>query len=419
MDSDFESRLEAAFAHLSSQQSTMVDCLRCWCDQNSGSYHRTGLDQMAQVLEQDFQALELPVQRIPSDPFHWTDDLGLVQTQQSSDLLLVDYRPEATRRVLMMIHYDTVYPRGSAPASCRLDAEGRLTGPGVADAKGGLLVMLEAMKTLKRFELDAGIGWTMVVNPDEEIGSPGSSRWMRENAKRFEFGLVFEPTLPDGALVASRKGSGNFTVVVRGRSAHAGRHPEQGRNAVVHLCRLLDQIDQWNGQFGATTFNVAKIQGGTALNQVPDLAIGRFNVRVADRESQSLILQQINKLVTTFDNVDGFRVTLEGEFQSPPKPVDEPTRTLQGRVERACRRLNRSVSWKPTGGACDGSKLAAAGLPNIDTMGPTGDCLHSAAEWVDSHTLVSAAQTVVALMAEFAQAVRAEDGNCNMTSDGQ
>jgi glutamate carboxypeptidase len=403
MDSQSQRSLTAAMAHLAEQRDPMVETLRRWCDQNSGSYHRAGLDAMASILERDFRRLGVSQRRVACEPYVSIDAAGNKIGHESADLLVCEHRPDAPRQILLMIHYDTVYPPDAIPRVCALDdSSGRMVGPGVADAKGGLLVMLEALATIRQFELDGSLGWTMAVNPDEEIGSPGSTKWMREHAKRFDFGLLFEPPLPDGALVSGRKGSGNFDVIVTGRSAHAGRNPGDGRNAMVHLCRLLDQLDQFNHPTSTTTINVAKIDGGSALNRIPDVAVGRFNVRVANPEAEAKFLADINALVGRFDDVEGYSVRLEGHFQSPPKPSDQATRLLAKRVSQAAASIGRTTSWRETGGACDGSKLAAAGLVNIDTLGPNGDGLHSPREWVDTHSLVPAAQTVVALVAQYA-----------------
>lgn len=401
--SEFEARLGAAFAELESRQPLMVARLQRWCEQNSGSHHVAGLNSMANILAEDFKELNLPIQRLAGDPIRWIDDQGDTQTQTPGELLIVHHNPTAKHRILMMIHYDTVYAPDAKATPVQLLEDGRLLGPGTADAKGGLLVMLEAARVLREHLLDTSIGWTMVVNPDEEIGSPASSRWMKENASRYNYGLLFEPTLPDGSLVSARKGSGNFSVIVRGKSAHAGRNPELGRNAVAHLCRILDKLDRLNEVIEGVSVNVARVSGGSALNQVPDLAIGRFNVRVVDDSAQVKTMTAIDELVKQFDRYDGFNVVLDGEFQSPPKMFSGAVLDLQRQVSKACDTIGRKIHWRSTGGACDGSKLAAAGLPNIDTLGPTGDCLHSADEWVDTHSLVPAAKTVVALIAEDAR----------------
>ncbi len=400
-------RLEQAHSYLADRLPLQIETLQRWCQQNSGSEHLAGLRAMADLLEQDFAIVEAPCQRIALSPIDGIDDEGQVTQLETADLLCWNHCPEATRRVLLMIHYDTVYsPEESVPV--RLDASGcsRLIGPGTADAKGGLLVMREALSTLRRFELDEGIGWSAWANPDEEIGSPATHPLIAQHARSFDFGLLFEPTLPDGALVAARKGSGNFTVVVHGRSAHAGRDLAAGRNALIHLARILLAIDGLNSQASSTTVNVARFRSGGPFNRVPDLAVGRFNVRAVDRESVEEILEKIQNLMNSFQS-DGFRVEWSGAFSSPPKPVDANADALQRRVAQAASTVGRTIQWRDTGGACDGSKWAAAGLANIDTLGPTGDFLHSPKEWVDTQSIVTASQILVSLLAQYAAETRA------------
>lgn len=404
-----------ALRYLAGRRDAMFERLRDWCQQNSGSDNLPGLRRMADRLVDDFAALGVPCQRRTTPPYSVIDEQGNLESRDSGDLLLWRQAPEAEHRLLLMIHYDTVYPpaaedeSGEAP---RLPESGvfeggeRLIGPGTADAKGGLLVMREALLAVRRFGLDRGIGWTAVANPDEELGSPASAAMLVELAQQHDFGLLFEPSLPDGALVAGRKGSGNFSLVVRGRSAHAGRNPQEGRNAVVHLCRLLAEVDQIGTGVAGVTVNVARVSGGGALNRVPDRAIGRFNVRVADAAVQTEMLNRLSQLSERYRAAEGFEVTLHGGFHAPPKVVDAAMSVLQRRVERAAAGIGRGIVWRNTGGASDGNRLAAAGLPNVDTLGPRGDLLHSPDEWVDVDSLVPAAQTLLLLIAQYASEIR-------------
>ena len=130
--------------------------------------------------------------------------------------------------------------------TCSKLDNGNINGPGVADAKGGIVVMLAALRALESSPLAGSIGWDVLLNADEEIGSPGSVHVVKKLASRCDVGLLYEPALPDGTLVSWRKGSGNFTFVVRGRAAHAGREFEKGRNAIVAVSRLIDQIAEFN-----------------------------------------------------------------------------------------------------------------------------------------------------------------------------
>jgi glutamate carboxypeptidase len=416
------SALHAAFQFLEQRRDEQWRTLQRWCQQNSGSRHLAGLQAMANMLEGDFAVLQASLQRCALPEYQLLNDFGVKQSHTTGDLLCWDHCPEAQHRLLLMIHYDTVYAPLVPPGQSGAGAEGELPyqvsalpesnlrAPGAADAKGGLLVMREALLALRRFNLDAGIGWSAWANPDEEIGSPASSDLMRSQAAKFDFGLLFEPSLPDGALVAARKGSGNFTLIVHGRSAHAGRDPGQGRNAIVHLAKLLVAIDSLNQSCSPTTINVGRIAGGEALNRVPDRAVGKFNVRILDQPAGEFLVSRLQQLVGDFSS-DGFTVELHGEFTSPPKPVNAAQQQLQRRVEQAKSLVGKSVQWRDTGGACDGSKWSAFGLPNIDSLGPTGDCLHSPEEWVDFDSILPAAQTVVALIAQYAAEVRAEKGS--------
>lgn len=181
--------------------------------------------------------------------------------------------PSASARVLLAIHYDTVFGPEHCFQQCTRLSDTSLRGPGVADAKGGIVVLRYALQALLKYQIHGEVGWTVVLNPDEELGSPNSSTYLRDLASEFEFGLLFEPALPTGALVSQRKGSGNFTAVVRGRAAHAGRHFEDGRNALAEISRLAAALDALNGLREGTTINIGHITGGGPVNIVPELAV--------------------------------------------------------------------------------------------------------------------------------------------------
>lgn len=370
---------------------------------------------MSDLLANDFGVLDLPVERVDLAPWKSISESGDEQWQPSAQALLWHFQPQSPRRGLLLIHYDTVYPPSQEQVQPVLDAlpitsSARLRGPGVADAKGGIAVIRLAMQAILKFDLAGELGLTVVLNPDEEVGSPASAALFERLAPDFEFALVFEPTLPDGSLVANRKGTANFTAVVRGRNAHAGRNIAQGRNAVVHAAKLAIELDQWNRSrdFLSTssaqddlTINVGKISGGGPLNQVPDLATLGFNIRVRSPGAVDAVLAQLKAIERRYSAEEGYTCEIHGHFHSPPKCIDElaPFDALRERVAAAAALAGRAVRWCDTGGACDGNKLAALGLPNIDTMGPIGGNLHSNDEYCEARSLATAAKTVVALIA--------------------
>ena len=250
---------------LDSQRDDMLRLLVRLCDLNFGTFNLNGLADVCEVLRDQYSALGGKPKVHDIDAVEFVDERGEVTHRPLGKLLHLDGTRSGCPTVLLCIHMDTVYPETSDFQKCTWLSNGKIQGPGVADAKGGLVVMLYALTAFLRTPLADRLGWEVIINPDEEIGSPGSDQFLRQRAKQAEFGLLFEPTLPNGDFVSSRKGGGNFSFVVRGRSAHSGREFEQGRNAIVCCCQIMNEIHRFNDG-GDVTFNVGKISGGTALN---------------------------------------------------------------------------------------------------------------------------------------------------------
>jgi len=398
--------LQQAWAWLESQETAIRQTLIRWCGQNSWTYSQDGLTAMAAQLVADFEPLGLATEQIALPPLLRSGATSRANDQITAPGLIWHHRPDAARRALLLIHYDTVYPPAAhqavevhgVPRCCGGPGQ-RLIGPGVADAKGGIAVIRYAAEALQRFGIGGDLGWSIALNPDEEVGSPASAGWLAELAAGFAFAAVFEPALPDGAMVANRKGTGNWRFRIGGRAAHAGRNPEQGRNALVHAARLAIELDRLNDPAAGITVNVGRLDGGGVLNQVPDLATLELNVRVVDQLQADQMVSQLGRLRERFAEADGYACTLAGRFHSPPKRIDERYQLLHRQFELAAKWVGRATAWRDTGGACDGSKLAAAGLINIDTMGPIGGDLHSPTEYCDFDSLLMAAKTLVNLIA--------------------
>src|SRR5690606_11371119 len=182
------------------------------------------------------------------------------------------------RRFLLTGHMDTVYPSDHPFQQASWRDETTLNGPGAADMKGGLALMLAALQAFEASGAAASVGYDVLINSDEETGSLSSAALIAELARGKVAALTYEPSaLPDGTLAHARGGSGNYSVVVTGRSAHAGRNPEEGRNALVAASALaLALADRRDAELGV---NPARIDGGSANNVVPDHAVLRFNIR--------------------------------------------------------------------------------------------------------------------------------------------
>ncbi|MBV8781661.1 MAG: hydrolase [Phycisphaerae bacterium] len=377
----------------------MLTQLKSWCAIPSGTYNLPGLSAMADALADAFSPLGT-VRRIDLPTIHEIGSDGHETSVQLGQLLSITCRPELPRRVLLAIHFDTVYPAGDPFDHVTEQSDGTWIGPGVVDAKGGIAVMLFALGQFERLPIAKHIGWEVILNPDEEIGSPGSASFFIEAARRNTIGLLFEPALPDGMLVGERKGSGNFTIVVRGRSAHAGRDFLAGRSAIVALSRLIATVAD---RAGKLTLNCGLIDGGSAVNIVPDLAIARFNGRASSDAEAAAVQQLLIDAVAEANQLDGISATLHGGFTSPPKPLTPASESLLNAAQDCGREMGLNLTWRSSGGTCDGNRLAAAGLPLIDTLGPVGGNLHSPREYLLRHTVAERAKLTVGLLARFAE----------------
>ena len=395
--------LTDAFTWLDENALAMRSQLTRWSNINSGTREADGLERMRCELITDWREQGMDLRDVSLDPICEIDETGQEYRWQTVDALRAAVRQESKRRVLLAIHFDTVFAASNPFQVATLDDEGILNGPGAVDAKGGLLVMMWALAAIERFQLAPAIGWTAFLNPDEEIGSPASAQAFRELAKTHDFGLLFEPCMPDGCLISNRKGSGSFVVVVRGRSAHSGRDPEKGRSAITLLAEVILKLDSLNDYESGLIVNVGKIEGGGALNRVPDLAIARMNVRVSDEDQAEEFQVKLQMIAKTFSEREGYHCEQYGGFHAPPKKLVERAERLQIAIEQAASESGQTVSWRPTGGACDGNKLQHFGLPNIDTLGPKGGDLHSPTEWVDTKTLADKSKVIVALLMRYSE----------------
>ena len=397
---DFDPAVIESLNWLDDKQDSMLNLIVELCDINSGTYNLPGIEKVRDRLIEEFSTLGGELKVVDSQPWMTVDDQGHSEEGKSGPILHVTKWPDAETKVMLCIHMDTVYGADHHFQKCVTKDDGTVNGPGVIDAKGGVVVMLNAIRTLEASPLSGKVGWEVILNADEEIGSRGSDQFIRSRAPYCDAGLLFEPSLPDGTLVSWRKGSGNFAFIVRGKSAHTGRDFAKGRNALAALSRLCVEIDELNTD-PDITFNVGRINGGGALNAVPDLAVGRVNVRVVDTDQQKMVQEKFAGLVEKYNELDGISVEMNGEFSSPPKPIDEGVRQMQSRIESCGQQLGMEIKWRGTGGASDGNRFAAAGLPNIDTLGPRGDHIHSDQEFLIPESLVPRAKLAALVLMSF------------------
>jgi glutamate carboxypeptidase len=383
----------------------MLDQVLEWSAVNSGSRNLVGLERIAGLLADAFSALRGDVALVPPAKVEIVDTSGKTAEVEHGKHLHLTVRPNAPVQLLLTGHMDTVYGVEHEFQETRWIEDGVLNGPGVADMKGGLAVMLAALKAVEHSALAERIGYEVVIDSDEEVGSPSSAALLTAAAQGKRAALTYEPAaLPDGTLAAARPGSGNFSFVVRGRSAHAGRNPEEGRNAIVAASELALRLAM--SKTPGLSVNPAKIDGGGPNNIVPDLAILRVNLRPRTTDDQEIAVRLIAKALDETAAAHDVFIEAHGGFGRPPKPVTEDDEALFKLVSQAGADLGQEIGWQPSGGVCDGNNIAACGVPVVDTMGVRGGKIHSAEEYLIVESLTEraalSALTILRLAAEGA-----------------
>lgn len=352
-----------------------------WCVINTGTGNLAGLDAQWSLLADAFAALPGHIRRVDPAPVTTIAADGRELETANGAHLVLSVRPQAPRRYLLTGHMDTVFAPTHPFQSLRwLDAE-TLGGPGVADMKGGIAVILAALQAFEGSPCSASVGYDVMINSDEETGSLSSAPLIAELARGKAAALTYEPSaLPDGTLAGERPGSANYSAVIKGRSAHAGRNPQDGRNAIIAAADMALRLKSLERP--GLSINPAKIDGGSANNVVPDHAVLRFNVRPRLPELAAHLPQTLQDLVQTLEDLHEVSIHLHGGVSRPPKPLTPQAESLFGLVRECGELLGQPIRWQASGGVCDGNNIAACGVPVVDTMGVRGGAIHSDQEFL-------------------------------------
>ena len=304
------------------------------------------------------------------------------------------------RQILLLGHFDTVWPVGQVARMPIRRERGRLHGPGVFDMKAGIgLAALATRAVLERDGLD-GCQAVMLWTTDEEIGSGTSRALIEAEAARSEAVLVFEPSLPGGALKTSRKGVGQFEMIARGVSAHAGLDPGKGVSAVRELARQITAIDDLQDPAHGVTVTVGIIQGGTRANVVPDEARAVIDARAntaADAERIAAALTALKPYLA------GATIQVTGGFDRPPLERTAGVVQLFERAKGVAAEIGISLEEGSAGGGSDGNLTAALGVPTLDGFGAIGDGAHALHEHIEIDALVPRAAVIAGLLARLAR----------------
>lgn len=372
--------LEPFLERLDAEGEALVARTEAWSAINSGSFELTGLKLMRTPLLDAAAALPGDLAEVELEASERVRPDGEVIAIEHGASIRIRVRPEAPVQVALTGHYDTVFP-AAHPFQKPWREGALLHGPGTADMKGGIAVMLAALQAFEATPGEKRVGYEVLLSPDEEIGSMASAPLLAALGAKAHVGMTYEPALADGALVDARKGSGNFSLIVKGRAAHVGRAFNDGRNAVIAASEAALALNALNGKRDGVTFNVGAIDGGSAVNVVPERAVLRFNIRSPDAEGAAWGEAEARRIAAAVDAHEGISAHLHGGITRPPKPLDEKQRTIVGWTHAAGAALGLDLKFQASGGVCEGNNLAAAGCPNIDTLGPCGGGLHSDQEF--------------------------------------
>lgn len=390
---------EAAIERLESAKSDMIAQTVSWSEVNTGSTNVKGLREFAPVLAEAFSSLDAHLELQNTDPIEHVSSSGHLEEMETGPIVRIKARPEAPIQIILSGHYDTVFPPEAGFNSVSDLGGDRLNGPGLADMKGGLRIMLEALKVFEAGPFKDRLGYQIVITPDEEIGNFASAAALKEAASSgAHIGMTYEPCMENGAMSGGRKGSAVYDVVFRGRAAHAGRSHAEGRSAISAAAEFVLGLENLNGRFDGVTINTGKIDGGNAVNIVPDLAIVRFGARAPDETAANWANNEISKLLAKTLQRDGITGHQHGGFYRPPKPRNAAQQALFDAVSGTGQAIGLDLEFIDTGGVCEGNNIFAAGVPNVDTLGVLGGRIHSAEEFVDTNSFTKRGALSVLLL---------------------
>jgi glutamate carboxypeptidase len=302
------------------------------------------------------------------------------------------------RQVLLLGHFDTVWPVGTlARMPIRRDG-GRLHGPGVFDMKAGIALGMLAVRALDARGIDHGRRVVMLWTTDEEVGSRASRAAIEDEARRSDAVLVLEPSLPGGAVKTMRKGCGGFEVTVRGVAAHAGIDPGKGASAIHELARQIVAIERIQDVDRGVSINVGLISGGTRPNVVAEEARASVDVRAPAAEDARRVEAAFAALAPSDART---HVAVRGGFERPPLERGPGVARLYALAKNVAGALGRPLAEGGTGGGSDGNFTAALGVPTLDGLGAVGDGAHALHEHVVIDDLPWRAALVAGLIARL------------------
>jgi glutamate carboxypeptidase len=378
-------------AYFEARRDAIVSTIRELVEIESPSDDKTAVDRLSEVVAQQFAALGGSLR------IHRANDFG--------NHLQVDFAGSSgAKPVLLLGHYDTVYSMGTlAKMPCRIEGD-KLTGPGVLDMKSGIALMLSAIAALRDWHASNGKSdlprpVSVLLVSDEEVGSDSSRAITESLAKKAAAVLVLEPSYGfDGAVKTARKGVGDYTITVTGRSSHAGLDFQKGVNAILELARQIEKVSRFTNLKKGLTVNVGIVSGGSRTNVVPAEATAQVDVRIARMKDAAGIDKKMRGLRPLNRKC---KLEISGGINRPPMERTEGVAALYAQAVEIARNLGWKLGEAAVGGGSDGNFTAGMGIPTLDGLGGVGDGAHA----VHEHILISELPRRAALLAGLIESV--------------
>ncbi|WP_250130239.1 M20 family metallopeptidase [Jeotgalicoccus sp. WY2] len=350
------------------KQQEMIKLLEKLVNIDSGSNFKVGVDKVGSILRAEYEEIGFTCE--------------IIQEEKVGNHLMLQHNTVDKPSILLIAHMDTVFKEGTADERPFYIKDNRAYGPGVADMKGSQVTLLYAMKYLLENSPESLEKVMILLNSDEEIGSPTSRKVIEKLSVKVEYALVMEPARKDGSIVTSRRGGGTYKLRITGKSAHSGVAPQDGHSAIEEMGHKIVRLSELTNHDEGVSINVGKVNGGEATNVVPDEATLHVDVRVSNVEQSEYIEQQIEDICATPD-IQGTKIELTGGIRRPPMELDQENMELLNIIQDVGESLDIEVSHTHTGGGSDASFPSHLGVATVDGLGPVGGEMHSEKEYLE------------------------------------
>lgn len=382
---------EMIFEQIEVREEEMIQELEQLVNIDSGSYTKEGIDQIISRYEEIYSGLGFETE--------------IKVNEEYGNNLVAKRGGKLDGNWLFLAHVDTVFSEGTvAERSFTLDKEvDRAYGPGVCDMKAGVVVLKTVLETLTRFDTELP-DLVVLMNGDEEIGSPSSRELIEAAGREATACFVLEPGRENGDMVTARKGAAIYELVVSGKAVHAGSNHENGVSAVEELAHKILAVHELTDYDEGITLNVGVIEGGERPNIVAETARAEIDLRISKFEQAEIVEDKLKKIAAD-EYVAGAKTVLKGGLNRSPMVKSQESEQMFQVFKEAAKAAGVDLEDTMTGGASDGNFVSGLGVPTLDALGAVGGKVHSDQEYIVLSTLVVRAKILAAGLAELAQKI--------------